>query len=87
MLIHYDESTVNGYKQDEKGRLRLEAQEKFIHRRQQDPILMACKRSCEMAGCERITVNTRQAFVRWVDVEPHKGRKDIPAIWVPEYEY
>ena len=85
--ICYDHSTVTGYKRKENGGYEKPVTEDFIHQRQQDPVLMACKRNHRLAGCDQFFIDTQPAFERWVDLEPHKGRKEIPALWVPEYEY
>ena len=66
-MIYYDHSTVTGYHRDEKGTYHHRVTDDFIHQRQQDPILMAVKRNCEMAACDRFNVETHPAFNRWVD--------------------
>ena len=48
-------------------RLQYDHSTDFVHLRHQDPILMACKRSCEMARCDRFDVDTKPSFDRWVD--------------------
>lgn len=65
--LQYDHSTVIGYETDEKGHVHKRATDDFIHLRHQDPILMACKRSYEMARCDRFDVDTKPSFDRWVD--------------------
>ena len=67
MRIEYDRTRIRGYRYDEKGRLTPKAEDDFIHLRQQDPILMAARRSQEMAGCDSFEVDTRPAFSRWID--------------------
>ena len=85
-MIYYEHSVVTGYKRDEKGSYRRQAEDDFIHQRQQDPILMACGRNNEMAECEKFYVDTQPAFNRWVD--------DVIMCFIParaevapEYEY
>ena len=85
MMMHYDRSTVTGYRKKDNGKLEKMAIEDFIHQRQQDPILMACKRNHRMAGCDVYDVDTVKAFDRWID--------DVQAFFVPnrahvpEYEW
>lgn len=86
MYIYYYSSTVTGIKKiDEKHTETY--RDEFIHLSHQDPILMACRRSNEMAGADTYRVSTRHAFRRWMDVEPKVHRRDIPVLIVPEYEY
>ena len=65
--LQYDHSVVTGTKLDEKGHMLYQTKDDFIHLRHQDPILMACKRSRNMAGCDQFSADTHPAFDRWVD--------------------
>jgi len=87
MMKQFDRSRVTGYRANPKGGWNRIAAEDFVHLRNQDPILIACRRNHELAGCDRYEVDTRHAFSRWVDdVIPGMtswGR----AAAVPEYEW
>ena len=84
--LQYDHSTVIGYETDEKGHVHKRATDDFIHLRHQDPILMACRRSRNMASCDQFDVETKHMADRWVDdcvVHFVSSR----AAAVPEYEW
>lgn len=84
--IQYDRSRVTGYRRKEKGGWQEVYTEDFIHQRQQDPILIACRRNHRLAGCDMFDVHTEQAFDRWVD---DVIMQFVPsrAAAVPEYEW
>ena len=84
--IYYNRSKIIGYKRDDKGHLQFAAEDDFIHQRNQDPILMACKRSNDMAGCEKFDVDTVPAFSRWVD-DVIMNFVPYRSMAVPEYEW
>ena len=84
--IRYDHSKVTGYTTDDKGRIHRKATDDFVHLRQQDPILMACRRSCEMAGCDRFEVETRESASRWVD-DKIESFTSMRAAAVPEMDW
>ena len=86
MIISYDRSRVTGYRKDEKGRWTKAGTEDFVHLHQQDPILLACRRSREMAGCDRFDVETEPAASRWID-EVITDFRPYRAAAAPEYEY
>jgi hypothetical protein len=82
----YDHSVVTGTKLDEKGHMKYIKKDDFVHLRHQDPILMACRRSRNMASCDHFDVETKHMADRWVDdcvVHFVSSR----AAAVPEYEW
>ena len=86
MRIYYDRSVVTGHAgEDGGGRV---ISEEIIHRREQNPILLAVKRNNALAGCGRISAETVPAFSQWVDEAPHRTKADIPRQeGRDEYEY
>ena len=86
MTLHYDRSKVTGYRKKEKGGYEKAAVEDFVHLRHQNPILLACRRSNTMAGCDRFDVDTRPAFTRVVD-EVKMNFVPYRATSAPEYEW
>ena len=84
--IQYDRSHVVGYKRDEKGVMHHRATDDFVHQRYQDPILMACRRSNEMAKCDKYDVKTEPVISRWVD-DQITSFSWSRAEAVPEYEW
>ena len=84
--LRYDHSVVKGLKLDEKGHMLYMTKDDFVHLRHQDPIIMACKRTREMASCDQFEVHTEHMADRWVDdciVQFVSSR----AAAVPEYEW
>lgn len=84
--IQYDHSVVTGLKFEENGKMKYMTRDDFIHQRHQDPVLMACKRSRNMASCDRFEVETTPAFSRWVD-EYVVQFASTRAAAAPEYEW
>jgi len=85
MLIHYERTLVTGTRKDEEKSVTV--REELLHRRSQDPLLMACRRNGELARCQRFTLQTTECFNRWVDEEPARKKSDIPVQHVREWEY
>ena len=51
----------------------------ILHRRGEDPIVMACRRDGMLAKCDRISVETQEAFMETRFGLPVRRRKaDIP---------
>ena len=84
--IQYDHSRVTGYRVDEKGLYHKKAEDDFIHLRQQDAILLACKRSMDMAACDKFDVDTKPATSRWVD-DKIEGFSSMRALALPEMDW
>ena len=86
MRIYYDKSIVTGHAgEDGGGRV---ISEEIIHRREQNPILLAVRRNNALAACNRISAETVAGFNVWVDELPYRCRADIPKQeGRAEYEY
>ena len=75
MIEHWERSRVRGYNEEEKK----EHFEEVLHRRGEDPLVMACRRNQGLAGCGRIRTYTEEAFIQIrEDAEGSRRRKDIP---------
>ena len=86
MYITYRESKVTGYVGE--GEKRHRVTEEFIHRAEQDPILLAARRNHEMAQATSYTVESGTAFRRWVDVPGHRDKGSIPRMGgTAEYDF
>ena len=59
---YWEETNVCGWRRNENGKLKYGADEKVLHRRGQDPVVLACRRNRELAGCEHIAITTTEAF-------------------------
>ena len=54
--------------------------ETVLHRRGEDPIVMACRRNLELAGCGRIIVETGEAFMEdRKGPEARRTKDEIPS--------
>ena len=84
--IQYDHSKVTGYHKDEKGVYHHRKTDDFVHLRHQDPILMACRRSQEMAQCDKFDVETAPVIRRWVD-DKTESFTPMRAMAVPEMDW
>ena len=58
MTEYWEKSTVTGWDDEKK-----EHREVLLHRRGEDPVVMACRRNRELAGCSRIRTETAEAFL------------------------
>ena len=74
-MTEYWERTVVTGRDDEK----MQHREEVLHRRGQDPVVMACRRNQKLAGCNTIYHFTAEAFLLNRDEgNESKRRKDIP---------
>ena len=85
-ILHYDHSTVTGYRKKESGGYDKVFTEDFVHLRHQDPILLACRRNIKLAACDRFDVDTVIAFDRYVD-DIIMNFVPYTASAAPEYEW
>ena len=75
MTEYWERSVVMGTKRGDDG---YQVVQEFLHRRGEDPIVMACRRDKRMAGADRIEVFTVEAFMQIrKDEEEHKTRAEI----------
>ena len=49
-----------------------------LHRRGEDPIVMACRRNRRLAGCHRFSTATMEAFMQIRTEDARRTREDIP---------
>ena len=77
MYREYDHSVVTGTIREDGGPER-EVRMEFIHLRNQDPIMLAARRNGNMARADRITLDSRPAFRRWIDEDPEVRPSMIP---------
>lgn len=82
MQLKYEKTIVEGLTDD--GNL---VREEIVHHENQDPLLMAMRRNRRMQDCKTVKTVTVEAFRRYVDVEPHAGRRDIPVMGRGYIEY
>ena len=61
--------------------------ESVLHREGADPLVMACRRSREMAACEEITAGTAEAFTVFRDRIQDRRKGDIPRTGSQEEEW
>lgn len=55
------------------------AAETILHRRGEDPLVMACRRNLQLAGSNTLIVETAEAFIEERNMLPVRKRKrDIP---------
>lgn len=72
MTEYWEKSRVTGYAGEEV------ITETVLHRRGEDPIVMACRRNLELAGCGRIETQTEEAFMQNRKDHERRTREDIP---------
>ena len=72
MTEYWEKSVVTGYAGE--GVIT----ETVLHRRGEDPIVMACRRNLELAGCGRIETQTEEAFMQIRKEEARRTAEDIP---------
>lgn len=74
---YWQRSEVRGWKKTD-GDVTAEAREDVLHRRGEDPMVMACRRNREMAGMDRIRVSTAEAFAAERTADGDKRPDEIP---------
>jgi hypothetical protein len=53
--------------------------ENVLHRRGEDPMVMAFRRNRKLAGCNVVTISTEEAFLQIRDIQPaQRDRGAIP---------
>lgn len=57
---------------------KIEHLEVVLHRRGDDPVVMACRRNLVLAGCSVIRVDTAEAFQVQRKDDTQKKKADIP---------
>lgn len=77
MRIYYNVSTVTGYYTLDDGKTTFTYLKEILHRKEQDPIVLAARRNRNIAKSQTVTVETRPAFCRIVYLEPQRRREDI----------
>ena len=76
MTEYWQRSEISGTKHGDGG---YNTAQTVLHRRGEDPIVMACRRDGRMAGCDRITVETSEAFQEERNGLPaRRAKADIP---------
>ena len=76
MTEHWERSVVAGYgSRDEE---KWDAKEVVLHRRGEDPVVMACRRNNLLAGCASISVSTEEVFTQIRKDEGRKDAREIP---------
>lgn len=74
MTEHWERTVVKGY-----GAEDLYAVETVLHRRGEDVMQMAMRRNPALAGCNRVEMQTMEAFIQECREKEEKRRKeDIP---------
>lgn len=73
MIEHWERTKVVGH-----GAEGMITSENVLHRRGEDALGMAMKRNPQLAGCNRITMDTMEAFTRIREEEPRRTQADIP---------
>ena len=73
MNEYWQRSVVTGYAGEGKT-----VTETVLHRRGEDPIVMACRRNLELAGCGRLTTETMEAFMQNREDYARRTMEDIP---------
>ena len=76
MTEYWQRSEISGIKRGDGG---YSVAQTILHRRGEDPIVMACRRDAKMAGCDRISVETSEAFQEERHGLPvRRRRREIP---------
>ena len=75
---YWQKSEVTGWKTGGEERQAGQIRENVLHRRGEDPLVMACRRNHELAGMDRIQVRTEEAFM--MEMEPDRNQRpdEIP---------
>ena len=74
MTEHWERTVVKGHGPDD-----LYAVETVLHRRGEDVLQMAMRRNPGLAGCDRIEMQTVEAFVQECrEAEERRRKDDIP---------
>ena len=75
MREHWERSTVTGTEEGDGKTF----SEEILHRRGEDPMVLAFRRNLRLKGCSRIKVETNAAFLmERKPPEGHRKRADIP---------
>lgn len=86
MTEYWERSQVTGYR--DVGERRTKTDMDILHRRGEDPIVLACRRSLAMAGSDEFFVDTEEAFqVERHGLPVHRGRREIPKEEKPQWTY
>jgi hypothetical protein len=82
MIEYWEKSIVKGWDADKK----LDFKTEVLHRRGEDPLVMAIRRFYGMAGCQKFAVSTVEAFQIARDEDREKRRfVDVPRMG-PRFE-
>lgn len=73
MKTYWERTTVSGT--DEEGKRHSET---VLHRRGEDALRMAVRRNSGLAGCQKIWMETEEAFLSTIKEETHKEKREIP---------
>ena len=77
MIEYWEKAEVVGTGGD--GENQYTVREEIMHLREQDPLMMACRRNRKMAGCHRFYVENESAFVQVRgDPEGRRLKRTIP---------
>ena len=76
MIEYWQRSSINGTASGEEGKTRTES-EVVLHRRGEDPIVMACRRNRALAGCSRMVILTEEAFMQ-IRKDDDRSERVIP---------
>ena len=72
MIEYWERSEVKGQKDG------VTVVEFVLHRRGEDPMVMACRRSHALAGCDTFSVRTDESFIQVKEEDEQKSKEDIP---------
>jgi hypothetical protein len=85
MTEYWQRSEISGHKSGENA---YSVAQTILHRRGEDPVRMACRRDGRMAACDRITVETTEAFqTERYGLPVHRDRREIPKEEKPTWTY
>ena len=72
MIEYWERSEVKGVKDG------TTVVEFVLHKRNEDPMVMACRRNHALAGCDTFSVKTDEAFMQVREDEEKRTKDDIP---------
>lgn len=76
MTEYWQRTEISGTGGGEEGKTRT-AREVVLHRRGEDPVVMACRRNRELAGCSRMVILTEEAFMQ-IRKDDRRSERVIP---------
>lgn len=73
MTEYWQRTTISGTDEDRSG-----IREVVMHRRGEDPLVMAFRRNRELAGCSRIRMETEELFLMEMAEDGRRTAMEIP---------